>query len=776
MGYSNWSDVAYRARQNDRHRRGQSAFTYDQQVRSSGVRCVHGEMNPYGKTRESRDSQQHPDSVAIAVIFDVTGSMGRVPRVLQTKLGNLMRVLIDYGYVPHPQILFGAVGDAHCDAVPLQIGQFESGLEMDDDLGKFYLEGGGGGQVHESYELALYFMARHTVIDCYSRRGRKGYLFTIGDEKPYPVLRRQHILQHVGDMLDRDVPLPPILAAVQQRYHYFHIIPTNTAHGRSQDVQERWRSLLEERVLMLDDEAAVCEAIALTIGLNEGAVADVAHGVNDLPRGRRGCAGGNRGGCSAGAHGRARSQSASGGTLAGARNRPGLKSRSEEDIQMHQAILTVDLGFGDGGKGSIVDYLVRAHGAHTVVRYNGGAQAGHRVVTAEQPARSHVFAQFGSGTMAGAATHLSRFMLLDPLAMLEEEKHLRSLGVGNAFAQTTIDEHALVITPYQRAVNRLKELARGVGRHGSCGMGIGETVADYLAHGEAVLFAGDLLAPDRMYAKLSHVRAINLEKAHALQGQLQDHPQVALELDLFADSEWDAWLMAHYRTLADRAQIVAGDALAAILRRPGTVVFEGAQGVLLDEWRGFHPYTTWSTTTLANADRLLAEARYGGAVTRVGITRAYATRHGAGPFVAEDAGLTTLLPDPCNGDGPWQQSFRVGWPDLVMLRYARQVTGRLDCLAVTCMDRLAELPALQICRQYHCDEDFIREIAPGSQAHDLSYQQRLTQMLARCRPVLEPVSEPGALLAELAKALDTPIGILSAGPTSAEKRRINRVR
>ena len=443
---------------------------------------------------------------------------------------------------------------------------------------------------------------------------------------------------------------------------------------------------------------------------------------------------------------------------------------------MHQAILTVDLGFGDGGKGSIVDYLVRTHDVHTVVRYNGGAQAGHRVVTPEQPSRSHVFAQFGSGTLAGAATHLSRFMLLDPLAMLEEEKHLRSLGVDDAFMRTTIDERALVITPFQRAVNRLKEMARGAGRHGSCGMGIGETMADFLAHGDAVLFAGDLLTPDRMYAKLSHVRAVNLEKVRVLREQLPDHPQVALELDLFMDSEWEPWLMAHYRTLADRAQIVAGDALAAILHRPGTVVFEGAQGVLLDEWRGFHPYTTWSTTTLANADRLLAEAHYGGAVTRVGITRAYATRHGAGPFVTEDAGLTALLPDVCNKVGLWQQNFRVGWPDLVMLRYARQVTGRLDYLAVTCMDRLAELPVLQICRQYDCDDAVIHEIATGTQAHDLIYQECLARKLARCRPVLESVSDSSALLSVLAQTLETPIGILSAGPTSAEKRHVNRVR
>jgi hypothetical protein len=282
MGQSRWSDAAYQARQNHRRTTGQTAFTYDKHVRANGVARVHDAMNPHGVTRESRDSDQHPESVAIAVIFDETGSMGSVPRVLQTKLGALMQVLIKKGYVEHPQLLFGAVGDAYCDAVPLQIGQFESGIEMDDDLAKLYLEGGGGGQVHETYELGIYFIARHTLIDCYEKRGRKGYLFTIGDEKPYAVVRREHVRRHIGDALERDIAVEQIVTEVQQRYEYFHIIPTNTSHGRNPDVQARWKELLGERVLLLDDEAAVCETIALAIGLCAGTLDDLAGGAADL--------------------------------------------------------------------------------------------------------------------------------------------------------------------------------------------------------------------------------------------------------------------------------------------------------------------------------------------------------------------------------------------------------------------------------------------------------------------------------------------------------------
>lgn len=282
MGYSNWSNKAFKSRQTQRKKGNQTAFTYDKHVRSTGQVKIHDQMNPYGKTRESRDSVAHPDSLAIAVLFDVTGSMGTVPRVLQTKLGALMRLLIQKGYVDDPQVLFGAVGDAYTDRVPLQIGQFESGLEMDDDLGRIFLEGGGGGQVHETYELGVYFMAHHTTIDCYDKRGKKGYLFTIGDEKPYEVVRKQHVQQHIGGRLERDVGTDEVVAAVLQKYEYFHIIPTNTYHGQKTEVQQTWRDLLGERVLILNDESAVCETIAMTIGLCEGKIDDLFIGVDDL--------------------------------------------------------------------------------------------------------------------------------------------------------------------------------------------------------------------------------------------------------------------------------------------------------------------------------------------------------------------------------------------------------------------------------------------------------------------------------------------------------------
>ncbi|GAB4108767.1 MAG: adenylosuccinate synthase [Roseiflexaceae bacterium] len=437
---------------------------------------------------------------------------------------------------------------------------------------------------------------------------------------------------------------------------------------------------------------------------------------------------------------------------------------------MRQAFLTVDLGFGDSGKGTLVDFLTRSYDAHTVVRYNGGAQAGHRVVTGGDAPREHVFAQFGSGTLAGAATHLSRFMLIDPVAMLHEEAHLRTLGVADALPRTTIDERALVITPYHRAVNRLKERARGAGRHGSCGMGIGETMVDALEYGERALFAGDLRDARLLRAKLAFLREANQAKVRDLLPHLPDDEQTAQERALLFDPQTTEWALNCYRDLAGAARIVGGDYLHRLLGRDGTVVFEAAQGVLLDEWGGFHPHTTWSTTTLANADTLLAEAGYVGQQTRIGITRAYATRHGAGPLVSEDASLAALLPDARNGFGEWQGSFRVGWLDLVMLRYALELVGRLDYLAVTCLDRLADLPALRVCRGYRYDTFELERITPSPVPRDLDYQEQITRSLARCTPLLEDLPDGEQLLRLIEAELGLPVRLTSAGPAAEHKR------
>lgn len=269
MGSGRWSTNVYDAAARFRAATGASAFGYS----DSGATRVHADLDPFGVTvRESRDSDEHPASLAIAVLFDVTGSMMSVPRALQAKLPQLLGLLLRAGYVAHPQIIFGAIGDATCDRAPLQVGQFESDNRMDDDLGKILLEGGGGGQKTESYELAMYFMARHTATDCFEKRGKRGYLFIIGDEMAYPVVKGREVRNLIGDGLERDLPLAGIVNEVTRKWDTYYVLPEGASYAGDRQVLKFWRGLLGQNVIELADLDAVCETIALTVGLGEDAI------------------------------------------------------------------------------------------------------------------------------------------------------------------------------------------------------------------------------------------------------------------------------------------------------------------------------------------------------------------------------------------------------------------------------------------------------------------------------------------------------------------------
>ncbi len=166
-----------------------------------------------------------------------------------------------------------------------------------------------------------------------------------------------------------------------------------------------------------------------------------------------------------------------------------------------RAYIVVDLGFGDSGKGLLTDFLARRFKAGVVVRYNGGAQAGHNVVTPN--GRHHTFSQFGSGTfIPGVKTYLSKHVVIHPGALLIEGNILEGLGVSNAFSRLRLSDQCLVITPFHQAANRIREMVRGKNRHGSCGVGVGETVEDALLNAENRVLAGDLVKPVRLRRKL----------------------------------------------------------------------------------------------------------------------------------------------------------------------------------------------------------------------------------------------------------------------------------
>lgn len=284
MGSGRWDTSIYDAATAHRAATGTRAFAYSHTVTSAlppSAWKAHPTLDPRGVAlRESRDSAEHPASRAVTVLFDVTGSMAHIPERLQEKLPELLGLLLRKGYLADPQILFGAIGDATCDAVPLQIGQWESDNRMDDHLTNIVLEQGGGGQKTESYELGLYFMDRHTAMDCDEKRGEKGFLFLIGDEMAYSRVKKDEVARVIGDRLQADIPTRDVVRSLRRRFHVYFILPKNASHGGDRQVLSFWRDLLGQNVIELEDEDAVCETIALAIGLHEGIGLD--EGLSDL--------------------------------------------------------------------------------------------------------------------------------------------------------------------------------------------------------------------------------------------------------------------------------------------------------------------------------------------------------------------------------------------------------------------------------------------------------------------------------------------------------------
>ncbi|WP_353108421.1 hypothetical protein [Gordonia sp. (in: high G+C Gram-positive bacteria)] len=284
MGNGHWSDDAYRAAATFRARTGSADFAYSAstKARPASEWKAHPDLDPLDVgVRESRDSAEHPQSTPIVVMFDVTGSMGSVPVAMQKQLSKLHGLLLRKGYATDPQIMFGAIGDAETDYVPLQVGQFESDNRMDDQLRNILLEGNGGGQKTESYELAAYFLARHTATDAWDKRGRKGYVFLIGDEMNKRSLKARHIREVIGDEVRRDLDPRSVYRELQKRWEVFYILPRQTSYYDDPQVRGHWQDILGERVLFLEDPNAVCDLIAVTVGMLEDVV-DLDDGLADL--------------------------------------------------------------------------------------------------------------------------------------------------------------------------------------------------------------------------------------------------------------------------------------------------------------------------------------------------------------------------------------------------------------------------------------------------------------------------------------------------------------
>lgn len=258
------------------------------------------DLNPRNiALRESVDSASNPNSTPIIVALDVTGSMGEIPhQLIQGNLGTLMEELLARRPVADPHLMFMGVGDVLFDHAPLQATQFEADVRIAEQLRQIYLEGGGGGNSCESYQLPWYFAATRTAIDSMAKRGKKGYLFTLGDEEPPRDLSADEIQAVFGTRPQKDYTSEELLAMAERNYHVFHIMIEQGSHYRSRgdEVKRKWRNLLGQRAIGLSDYNRLAEVIVATIQANEGIDKDtvikswsgdtslvVAHAIKSLP-------------------------------------------------------------------------------------------------------------------------------------------------------------------------------------------------------------------------------------------------------------------------------------------------------------------------------------------------------------------------------------------------------------------------------------------------------------------------------------------------------------
>lgn len=235
----------------------------------------HPDLYPRGvRVRESRDSAAHPDSLAIVFALDVSGSMGEIPVQLATKtMPSFMKSVLTV--VPDPQVLFMAVGCAFGDRSPLQVGQFESESALIDKwLGLLHLEGGGAWR-GESYDLAMYFAARHTAIDCHEKRKRRGYFFMTGDEPFFMRLPPHAVYQVIGDSLPAELGIEALTDELAERWRPFFLIP-DPARAKADNCESTWRLLLGDCVIVLGDPSDTAAAAALLLGIGEGQLRDTA--------------------------------------------------------------------------------------------------------------------------------------------------------------------------------------------------------------------------------------------------------------------------------------------------------------------------------------------------------------------------------------------------------------------------------------------------------------------------------------------------------------------
>jgi adenylosuccinate synthase len=405
--------------------------------------------------------------------------------------------------------------------------------------------------------------------------------------------------------------------------------------------------------------------------------------------------------------------------------------------------------WGDEGKGKIVDLL--AERSDVIVRFHGGNNAGHTLVVGGEKTVLHLVP---SGVLHhGKVCVIGNGVVVDPVVLLEEVDGLRARGFLRRDEDLRISEQAHLILPYHKAIDLARERLRGPGKIGTTGRGIGPAYEDKMARiGIRVV---DLLEERTFREKLS----ANLEEKNAyLRSMLGEEP---LDFD---------GIFAPYLRIGQRLRPHVTDTslfLDREIRAGKRVLFEGAQGTMLDVDHGTYPYVT-SSNCVAGGALAGAGVAPGLLARSLGITKAYTTRVGAGPFPTELAGPLgeRLRRDGDEYGATTGRARRCGWFDAVVVRHAARLSG-LDGLAITKLDVLAGLDPLRICVGYRCGSDVLEHV-PASAARLAEAEPIYEELpgfakLASVKSLRDLPAEARRYLDRIAELAGVPVQIVSIG-------------
>jgi adenylosuccinate synthase len=297
---------------------------------------------------------------------------------------------------------------------------------------------------------------------------------------------------------------------------------------------------------------------------------------------------------------------------------------------MKRLIAVIGAGWGDEGKGVTTDYFADQLKTGYVVRFNSGAQAAH-TVQLDNDTR-HVFSHFGSGTFVGLSTVLGEHFVVNPLLFQKEREELLALGYN---PKTYVHENCMVTTPYDMIVNQLLETLRGDNRHGSCGVGFNETIErheNYPTLTTRVYEISDILVGwSFLIQQLECIRSEWLRTRTSITKESLSDPIIASLVEAYNSTKLFNDYIKSWDYFVENVEIIPNYNLL----NNDNVIFEGAQGLQLDQNSGNFPYVTRSNTGIKNVLEIVDQLDNPKKLEVVYVSRCYSTKHGAGPLPFE---------------------------------------------------------------------------------------------------------------------------------------------